>query len=68
MNVLVYYQGSESPRNQGYLEAEFPELNIMAAREETEVGDFMGKAEVLNTLRLSDALMSRAGTSSGFRR
>ena len=39
---------------------EFPEVNFFSAREESEVGDFIEKADVLVCLRISDALLSRA--------
>ena len=41
------------------LEPEFPELTIFATVDESEVGDFMEKADILLTLRPSDDIISK---------
>jgi phosphoglycerate dehydrogenase-like enzyme len=58
MNLLVLH-----PQAKDYgrvLKAKFPEIAIHAAAKEEEVGDFIERADVLLTGRISDFLMKRA--------
>ncbi len=42
------------------LKPQFPNVTIHAATKEEEVGDFIEKAEIIFTIRISDALLKRA--------
>ena len=42
------------------LKPKFPEVSIHAAATEEEIGDFIEKAEILFTIRISDALLKKA--------
>jgi D-2-hydroxyacid dehydrogenase (NADP+) len=61
MNVLILGKEQNAHEFKSYLTGEFPEVNFFSAREESEVGDFIEKADILLCLRISDALLSRAG-------
>jgi D-2-hydroxyacid dehydrogenase (NADP+) len=61
MNVLILGKEQDAHEYKSYLTADFPEVNFFSAREESEVGDFIEKADILVCLRISDALLSRAG-------
>lgn len=61
MNVLVLGKEQNAHEFKNQLVDEFPELNFFSAREESEVGDFIEKADILVCLRVSDALLGRAG-------
>ena len=60
MNVLILGKEQDAHKYKSYLTADFPEVNFFSAREESEVGDFIEKADVLVCLRISDELLSRA--------
>jgi D-2-hydroxyacid dehydrogenase (NADP+) len=58
MNLLVVHQ--QAKEYEKALKAKFPEIVIHAATKEEEVGDFIERAEVFLTGRISDPLMKRA--------
>ncbi|MBM4348519.1 MAG: D-2-hydroxyacid dehydrogenase [Deltaproteobacteria bacterium] len=58
MNLLVLNPSAEEYKKA--LGPKFPELTIHPAIKEEESGDFIGKAEILLTNRISDALMKKA--------
>lgn len=60
MNLLILNPSAVDYKKA--LETKFPELTIHPAITEEEAGSFIGKAEVLLTSRISDALMKRALT------
>jgi phosphoglycerate dehydrogenase-like enzyme len=60
MNVLIFSKDQNPYEFKDYLTEEFPDVKFVAAREETEAGDFVEKAEVLAVLRMSDSFLSRA--------
>jgi len=60
MNVLIFSREQNAQEFKSYLTADFPDVTFLAAKEEDEVGDFIEKADVLVTLRISDSLLSRA--------
>lgn len=60
MNVLILGRELNAHEYKSHLTDEFPKVNFFSAREESEVGDFIEKADVLVCLRISDALLSRA--------
>jgi phosphoglycerate dehydrogenase-like enzyme len=60
MNVLILGKEQNAHEYKSHLIDEFPEVQFFSAREESEVGDFIEKADVLVCLRISDALLSRA--------
>lgn len=61
MNVLILGKEQNAHEYKSHLVGEFPEVNFFSATEESEVGDFIEKANVIVCLRISDALLSRAG-------
>lgn len=61
MNVLILGKEQNAHEFKRYLTDEFPEVNFFSAIEESEVGDFIEKVDVLLCLRISDALLGRAG-------
>lgn len=60
MNVLILGKDQDAHEYKSYLTADFPEVNFFSAREESEVGDFIEKADILVCMRISDALLARA--------
>jgi D-2-hydroxyacid dehydrogenase (NADP+) len=60
MNVLILSKIQDAHEYKRYLTADFPEVNFLSAKEESEVGDFMEKTDVLVCPRISEALLSRA--------
>jgi phosphoglycerate dehydrogenase-like enzyme len=60
MNVLILGKEQDAHEYKSYLTADFPEVNFFSVWEESEVGDFIEKADVLVCLRVSDELLSRA--------
>jgi D-2-hydroxyacid dehydrogenase (NADP+) len=58
MNVLVLDKLAEGYKKA--LNERFPELVIHAAAKEEDVGEFIGRADVLLCARISDALMQKA--------
>ncbi|MDB9822578.1 D-2-hydroxyacid dehydrogenase [Deltaproteobacteria bacterium] len=60
MYVLILNAEHDAHEFKSHVASDFPDINFLAAREEDEVGDFIEKAEILVTLRISDSLLSRA--------
>jgi D-2-hydroxyacid dehydrogenase (NADP+) len=60
MNVLILGKEQDAHAYKSHMVDQFPEVNFFSAREESEVGDFIEKADVIVCLRISDALLSRA--------
>jgi len=60
MNVLILSRDQNPHEFKSYLTEEFPDVNFVAAREEREAEDFIGKTDVLVVLRMSDSLLARA--------
>ena len=58
MNLLVLNELAEDYRKK--LEKEFPEASVHSARTEAEVGDFIERADILLTVRISDSLLKKA--------
>jgi len=58
MNLLILNHHAEACIKA--LEPEFPELTFFATVDESEVGDFIEKADILLTLRPSDDIIKRA--------
>ncbi len=58
MNLLILNHHAEACRKA--LESEFPELTIFATVDESEVGAFIEKADILLTLKPSDDIIKRA--------
>lgn len=55
MNLLVVHAFANGCKKR--LESKFPDVNMLFATDEKEVGDFVEKAEILYTLRPSDDLI-----------
>jgi D-2-hydroxyacid dehydrogenase (NADP+) len=60
LNILILGKEQNAHEFKSHLTDEFPEVSFFSAVEESEVGDFIEKADVLVCLRISDALLSRA--------
>ena len=60
MDVLILNAEHDAQEFKNYIASDFPDVNFLAACEEDEVGDFIEKAEVLVTLRISDPLLGQA--------
>ncbi len=60
MNVLIFSPEQNAQEFKSYLTSDFPDVTFLAAKEEEEIGDFIERADVLVTLRISDSLLSRA--------
>ena len=58
MNLLIFNPSAEDYKK--VLESKFPELTIHSAFKEEEIGDFIQKAEILITSRISDVLIKKA--------
>jgi len=58
MNLLILNELAEGYKR--LLEKRFPEVTVHAAKNEEEVGDFIGKTEILLTVRISDGLLKKA--------
>ena len=61
MNILILGKEQNAHEFKSHLTGEFPEHRFFSALEENEVGDFMEEADILVCLRISDALLGRAG-------
>ncbi len=61
MNVLILGKEQNAHEFKKFLMVDFAEVNFFSAREESEVGDFIEIADILICLRISDALLGRAG-------
>ena len=60
MNVLILGSEPDAQEFKSYLTSDFPAVTFLAVKEEDEVGDFIEKADILVTLRISDSLLGRA--------
>ena len=58
MNLLVLNELAE--RYKKILDKKFPEVVVHAATNEEEVGDFIGKTEILLAVRITDGLLKKA--------
>ena len=58
MNLLILEPKAEETKK--VLEARFPEITIHAAASEAEVGDFIGKTDIILTFDISDHLIKKA--------
>lgn len=58
MNLLVLNELAE--RYQKVLDKKFPGVVVHAAKNEEEVSDFIGKTEILLTVRITDGLLKKA--------
>jgi phosphoglycerate dehydrogenase-like enzyme len=58
MNLLILNELAE--RYKKILDQKFSEVVIHAAKDETEVGDFIEKTEILLTVRITDGLLRKA--------
>ncbi len=58
MNLLVLNELAEDYKKK--LVKEFPDVAVHSARNEDEVGDFIERAEILLTVRISDTLLKKA--------
>jgi len=58
MNLLILDPFADEYKKA--LQSKFPEVSIHAARKEDEVGDFIGKADILLLIRISHELIKRA--------
>jgi phosphoglycerate dehydrogenase-like enzyme len=60
MKTHLLILDSQADEYKRALEPEFPELDIRPCKTETEVGDFIGKANILLTFSISDPLIQKA--------
>ena len=60
MNVLILSSEHDPHELKGRLAPDFPDLTFLAVNDESEVGDFIEKADILVALRISDSLLARA--------
>ncbi len=58
MNLLILEQLAEEYKR--LLKPKFPEVNVHAAKNEGEIGDFIEKANILLAFRISDGFLKRA--------
>src|SRR4030067_659071 len=58
MNLLILEQLADKYKKA--LQSKFPELTIHAATKEEEIGDFIGKMDILLAFRISDELLKKA--------
>lgn len=58
MNLLILERLADEYRER--LAPEFPELNIQTAKDEEEAGPFIGQADILLAIRVSDDLLKKA--------
>jgi len=58
MNLLVLNELADDYREK--LEKEFPEIAVHSAKNEDDVGDFIEKADIFLTVRISDSLLKKA--------
>jgi phosphoglycerate dehydrogenase-like enzyme len=60
MNVLIYTREHDPDEFKSYLIQEFPDINFITAREESEATKLIDKVEILVALRFSDSLLGPA--------